>query len=57
MSKSLFPDSPILLACPRARILSFDAVPIRPIRYEDTDHCRIYKNFMQNPARFLLRED
>jgi predicted ATPase len=47
--------SPMLLACPNARILSFDAVPIRPVRYEDTDYYRIYKNFMQNPRHFLSR--
>ena len=38
--------SPILLACPRSTIFSFDVVPIRPIRYEDTEHYRVYRDFM-----------
>jgi predicted ATPase len=38
--------SPILLACPRATIYSFDHIPIIPIPYEQTDHYRIYKAFL-----------
>lgn len=38
--------SPILLACPDAVIYSFDHVPVQPIAYEQTDHYRIYKDFM-----------
>jgi predicted ATPase len=45
--------SPILLACPGARILSFDEIPIRQIDYYDTNHYRIYKDFMKNPAKYL----
>ena len=41
--------SPILLACPDAQILSFDAIPVSRIAYHDTDHYRIYKEFMNNP--------
>jgi len=40
--------SPILLACPGATIYNFDSVPIRPVRYEDTDHFRTYREFFQN---------
>jgi predicted ATPase len=38
--------SPILLSCPGATIYSFDSVPIAPIRYRETDHYKIYKDFM-----------
>jgi predicted ATPase len=44
--------SPILLACPGAAILSFDAVAVQPIQYEDTDHYRIYKEFMADPKNY-----
>ncbi|MEE9913487.1 MAG: AAA family ATPase [Deltaproteobacteria bacterium] len=40
--------SPILLACPQAVIYNFDRTPIRPVRYEDTEHYRIYKKFLDN---------
>ncbi len=39
--------SPILLTCPDASIYSFDHTPVRPVRYQDTDHYRIYKRFME----------
>lgn len=45
--------SPILLACPEATILSFDRRPISPIRYEETEHYRIYREFMLSPDRYL----
>jgi predicted ATPase len=45
--------SPILLACPGAQILSFDSIPISPIAYEETEHYRLYKSFMENPDRYL----
>lgn len=45
--------SPILLACPDARILSFDNIPVRPVAYHDTVHYRIYKEFMKDPHRYL----
>jgi predicted ATPase len=45
--------SPILLACPGARILTFDEIPVKSIAYEDTDHYRIYREFMANPQKFL----
>ncbi len=44
--------SPILLACPGARILSFDEIPVQQIDYHDTNHYRIYKEFMNNPAKY-----
>ena len=40
--------SPILLACPDAVIYSFDHVPLQKIVYKQTEHYRIYKDFMAN---------
>ena len=48
--------SPILLACPGARIYSFDNVPIRTVLYEETEHYLIYRNFLNNRDEFLNRE-
>ncbi len=38
--------SPILLACEQASIYSFDHIPVKTIAYEQTDHYRIYKDFL-----------
>ena len=38
--------SPILLACPGARIYDFDSAPIKSINYEETEHYRVYKDFL-----------
>ena len=48
--------SPILLACPGATIYSFDHVPVKDIKYEDTEHYQIYKSFMQNPDGYLRKK-
>ena len=45
--------SPILLACPGAQILSFDRVPVQQVRYEDTEHFKVYKSFFENRGDFL----
>lgn len=45
--------SPILLACPEATIYSFDQSPVRSVRYEETDHYRLYKGFMADRHSFL----
>ncbi len=45
--------SPILLACPGATLYSFDSPTVQPVKYEDTDHYRIYRDFMQAPSRFV----
>lgn len=45
--------SPILLACPGSMIYSFDYMPVKTIQYEDTEHYQIYKNFMENPGKYL----
>jgi predicted ATPase len=45
--------SPILLAYPGAAILSFDAGAIRPAAYEDLEHVRVTRDFLNNPAAYL----
>jgi predicted ATPase len=45
--------SPILLACPGARIYSFDHSPVKQIDYEETEHYQIYKEFMVNRSGYL----
>jgi predicted ATPase len=45
--------SPILLAFPGALIYSFDKAPVKPIGYEDTEYYRIYKDFINNPQKYL----
>jgi predicted ATPase len=47
--------SPILLACPGAKIYSFDKVPLQLIRYEETEHFQIYHNYMMDPGKYLNR--
>ena len=46
--------SPILLACPNSLIFSFDSSIIKPIEYEQTDHFRIYRDFMQDRQKYLV---
>jgi predicted ATPase len=45
--------SPILLACPHALIYSFDHSPVRQILYEETEHYKIYKDFLENRINHL----
>lgn len=45
--------SPILMACPGSVIYSFDRAPVKAIAYEDTDHYRIYKEFMDDYKEYL----
>lgn len=45
--------SPILLACANARIYSFDHIPLKTIKYEETDHFRIYKDFLINKSSLV----
>jgi predicted ATPase len=44
--------SPILLSCPGSVIFCFDTTPVRTIAYEETDHYRIYKDFMTNREKY-----
>jgi predicted ATPase len=45
--------SPILLACPGARILSFDTTPLSDMTYEELEHVRVTRDFLNYPERFL----
>lgn len=45
--------SPILLACPGSAIYSFDHTPVKTIRYEETEHYQVYKNFMEDPKKYI----
>lgn len=48
--------SPILLACPGSVIYSFDQIPVKTVQYKDTEHYKIYKNFMVNPGKYFQGE-
>jgi predicted ATPase len=45
--------SPILLAYPGAEIWSFDSPPIRPVRWDDIEHVRLVRDFLNAPEAFL----
>ena len=45
--------SPMLMAFPGAQILSFDQGIIRPAAYQDLDHVRLTRDFLNHPARYL----
>lgn len=45
--------SPILMAFPRAAILSFDSYPVREVEYNELEHVSLTKAFLNNPESFL----
>ena len=45
--------SPLLLAYPGAVIYSFDRTPVARVAYDDLDHVRLTREFLQDPERFL----
>lgn len=45
--------SPILLAFPGARIVSFDASPIADVAYEDLEHVKVTRDFLNHPDAYL----
>ena len=45
--------SPIVMALPEAQILLFDDGRIEPVAYDDVEHVRITRSFLNNPAKFL----
>ena len=47
--------SPMLLAFPGARIYTFDVIPVKAVAYEDLDHVRITRDFLNAPERYLNR--
>jgi predicted ATPase len=47
--------SPIVLALPGAKIFSFDHGRIAEAQYEDLEHVRLTRDFLNEPGRFLRR--
>lgn len=45
--------SPILLAYPKATIYSCDNEKLQTIRYKETEHYKITKQFLENPEQFM----
>jgi predicted ATPase len=45
--------SPILLAYPKAQILSFDGGQIRPINYRDSQPFLLVSRFIASPERYI----
>ena len=45
--------SPILLACPGARIYSFDQTPIADVAYDELEHVVVMRDFLNDPRRFI----
>jgi predicted ATPase len=41
------------MACPGATIYNFDDTPIKEIAYRETDHYRVFRDFMADPDRFI----
>lgn len=46
--------SPIIMAYPDSQILSFTDEGIAPIAYEETEHYRVTKTFLDSPGRMFL---
>ncbi len=47
--------SPILMAYPGAVILNFDQTPVQPVAYDELEHVRLTRDFLNNPQAFLRR--
>jgi predicted ATPase len=45
--------SPILLACPKARIYRFKPSSLEQVDYEETEHFQVYRSFMLDPSKYL----
>jgi predicted ATPase len=45
--------SPLLLACPGAKIFAFGLKHIKLVQYEETDHYRLYKSFLNDRNKYL----
>jgi predicted ATPase len=45
--------SPILLAYPGARLVSFDATPPAAVAYEELEHVQLTRAFLNDPAAYL----
>lgn len=47
--------SPILLGCENATIYSFDQMPVTTIQYEETEHYKVYRDFLNHREKYLVR--
>lgn len=47
--------SPIVLAYPHAQLFSFSSDAITPVRYEETEHFMLTRDFLMNRERYLAR--
>lgn len=47
--------SPILMAVPEAILLDFSQNPPAPMAYEDLEHVRLYRSFLEDPDAYLRR--
>ena len=47
--------SPIVLAYPHAQLFSFSSDAIAPVRYEETEHFMLTRDFLMNRERYLAR--
>jgi len=45
--------SPIIMACPGASILTFDAESVEQIDYTHTEHYKFYREFLSSPGEFF----
>ena len=45
--------SPILMTFPNAQILEFSQSGIKSVSYQETEHFRLTKNFLENPEKML----
>lgn len=45
--------SPILMTFPNAQILEFSQDGIKSVKYQDTEHFRVTKGFLENPQQML----
>jgi predicted ATPase len=45
--------SPILMALPGATILSFDQAPLAPVAWDELEHVRLLRDFLNRPDAFL----
>ncbi|WP_374303442.1 AAA family ATPase [Ferrovibrio sp.] len=45
--------SPILMSLPGAALLSLDGGALHPVRLEDTEHYRVTRSFLADPARYM----
>lgn len=45
--------SPILMAMPQSEILLFEGDAIRPVAWDELEHVRLTRDFLNNPERYL----